>query len=738
MSEPDPDRLETALILAEAGYHQAPVRLGRNPATGRKMPVYGGLWSQISTVDQDQIVTWMTEGVRRRHDPITPEDLSLLIDCSASDILVVDLDVKPHQDPERALDGVTRWAQEGAPISPMRVETPSGGEHHYWKMPDPPLINSEGLIAPGIDTRGVGGHVFAPGAFILGDDGPGYVLLDRVMPAAELPVLPEDIGILLRTAPAEHRVPTGQRADGRQHDERWIRNTMANQLERVRAHDPQTGGFRAILRGASLVCGRAVTAALIDRSEAEKLLGDAVFGVWASVDADDMTWISTGLDDGICDPWTVTPERMRTLDKSVASILGRAAQGTDAPEAEDLSAWDARVLAEVEIQDMREEARQIRAVRDRPPLVRLSASEFLERPRPTFLIPEMIYRDSLSVVFGPEGSAKSFFVLDLALHMATGLEWRGLDLGRHRIHYVMAEGDAVNANRTEAWLLHHGIERTELDGWFDVFPEGLLLTDAGVQAYLFEVTADEPAWIILDTKNAMMEGNESLPADVAIMRRALESIRRVCGSAVTLIDHTGLRDETRARGSNAQRAALGSEVRLTDGPNGSRVAEISRDKSGDVDGAGPRWAFRLAPVEHAPRVYHDRPEVVPVPVALGEEESGDFYGDKDWTWLTVPADVAEYHESKGKGSELIMNVCKVMMHYGAGASGMTQVDVVRHLASSYPDVTYNTHRMRVRRAWDALWGLGRLESVATSGTSRTAAHRWIADEDMDTGSDQQE
>jgi hypothetical protein len=733
MSDPDPDRLETALCLAEAGYHLAPVQLGRNPKTGRKMPVYGGLWSQISTTDPDQIIRWLSDGVIRRHAPIAPEDVSLLVDCSASDVLVVDLDVKPHADPKRSIDGVTTWALEGAPISPMRVETPSGGQHHYWRMPDPPLINSEGLIAPGIDTRGVGGHVFAPGAFILGDDGPGYVLLDPVLPVAELPILDPDIGRLLRTAPAEHRTPEGQRADGRQHDERWIRNAMADQLERVRAHDPATGGFRAVLRGASLVCGRAVTAALIDRSEAKTLLHDAVFGVWGSVDDDDAKWVQTGLDDGICDPWTVTPERPRTLDRSVASYLGidnARAGGADVdadnvPELEDeADGGYAEILNKRYLWDLAgRESRQMLDARERAPLRRMSAAEFLAADQPVHLVPGMLYRDSLAVVFGPPGAAKTFFTLDLALCLATGTPWRGTELERTRVHYLMAEGQAVNVARTHAWLHHHHVHPEELDEWFVAFPEPIGLTPVGVAEYLAEVQADEPGLIVLDTKHAMMEGDESKAADVKIMRDALTKIRGVCGSCVVLVDHTGLNNEDRARGSGSQRAMVATEVQVTERKgSGVRVAKLTRDTAGRVLG---EWGFRLEPVRGVPGVDPelDSP-VVPVPVDLS---AGTPFGEEAHWWdphaSELPTDVARY-QATGKGA--IRPLARFMRHNASAGVGMSLAQARKAVlaflvdpSTGKPSVSPDT----VDRAWGALVNTDRI--VPRSAGAPNGLAMWI-------------
>jgi hypothetical protein len=83
----------------------------------------------------------------------------------------------------------------------LTVQTPSGGEHRYFRVPAAVVIrNSAGRVlgceAPGLDVRGVGGYVLAAGSAI---DGVPYRVTRR-LEAAELP--PSWIAVL---APTERR-----------------------------------------------------------------------------------------------------------------------------------------------------------------------------------------------------------------------------------------------------------------------------------------------------------------------------------------------------------------------------------------------------------------------------------------------------------------------------------------------------------------------------------------------------
>ena len=55
-----------------------------------------------------------------------------------------------------------------APFPPgmLSVATPNDGFHLWFRMPTVPLKNSAGKLADGVDTRGAGGYVIAPGSVL--------------------------------------------------------------------------------------------------------------------------------------------------------------------------------------------------------------------------------------------------------------------------------------------------------------------------------------------------------------------------------------------------------------------------------------------------------------------------------------------------------------------------------------------------------------------------------------------
>ncbi len=124
-------------------------------------------WSTESSNDPEQVKSWS----------IRFPGCNWGINCGKSGLFVVDIDRK-------GADGLAEWTRLCAangyavPTDIMRVATPSGGYHLYFTLDNGPTTAS--ILAPGIDTRGRGGMVVAPGSTINGVE---YKLLRDGQPA---------------------------------------------------------------------------------------------------------------------------------------------------------------------------------------------------------------------------------------------------------------------------------------------------------------------------------------------------------------------------------------------------------------------------------------------------------------------------------------------------------------------------------------------------------------------------
>src|SRR5690606_28844096 len=141
--------------------------------------------------------------------------------------------------------------------------------------------------------------------------------------------------------------------------------------------------------------------------------------------------------------------------------------------------------------------------------------------------------------------------------------------------------------------------------------------------YLPVVEADKPDMISLDTKNLMFAGKESQGDDYGAMLRVRHKLRTAAGgAAVVLIDHSGLTDDARTRGANAQKGGVETEVRVTE-ENGVRRAQVTRDKSGQ-DGA--QWLYKLEQVDEVARPQDVEAPAVCVPVEADELATATPFG----------------------------------------------------------------------------------------------------------------
>jgi hypothetical protein len=143
------NNLAVALALAEAGLHIIPAKVVYNERGRRwdKRPLITG-WPVLASTEPETIRRWWCEW---------PKALPGIA-CGKSGVLVADPD--RHGGP----DGVRAWGEltGGQDTTPAYVETAGGGYHFYFSASG--HGNGEGRLPKGINIRGVGGYVIAPGA----------------------------------------------------------------------------------------------------------------------------------------------------------------------------------------------------------------------------------------------------------------------------------------------------------------------------------------------------------------------------------------------------------------------------------------------------------------------------------------------------------------------------------------------------------------------------------------------
>lgn len=216
-----------------------------------------------------------------------------------------------------------------------------------------------------------------------------------------------------------------------------------------------------------------------------------------------------------------------------------------------------------------------------------------------YIVRDLIAAGSAVVIYGDSNSGKTFFALDLCLHVATGRPWRGHRVQRGLVVYVAAEGGHGIRNRLAAYR--------QAAPWakgapFATLPQSvdLLNQHEGTGPLIDVIRAAEEtagqkaAAIVLDTlARVMAGGNENEARDMSAFIANVDRIRADTGAAVLIVHHAG-KDATKgARGHSSLRAAVDTEI-LIEGQEGTRTATVCKQRDMPT---GQRYAFDLVPVQ---------------------------------------------------------------------------------------------------------------------------------------------
>jgi AAA domain len=162
------------------------------------------------------------------------------------------------------------------------------------------------------------------------------------------------------------------------------------------------------------------------------------------------------------------------------------------------------------------------------PLIGLERIMDEELPAPDWLVEPLISNGSRVVVYGAWGSYKSWGLLDLGLHLATGQAWLGkfpISSAR-RVLYVDEEmSQRVLRRRIKRLALGMG-PITDRSMFRALSRHGVRLNPHGTTLLLdgLKTTAFDPEVVIIETLRRVFEGNENEAKDVAEFWRGVEPI----------------------------------------------------------------------------------------------------------------------------------------------------------------------------------------------------------------------
>jgi len=199
------------------------------------------------------------------------------------------------------------------------------------------------------------------------------------------------------------------------------------------------------------------------------------------------------------------------------------------------------------------------------------------------------------VLYGDSNSGKTFVVIDLACAVARGTDWMGRRTEPGLVVYLAAESPSSVRGRLQAYQKHHGVKVPNfaiVQSPIDLF-DGEADTDKVIKLVrMLEAKRGQTVRLIIgDTLARLSAGaNENSGQDMGLVVRHFDRIRAECKAHFLLIHHSGKNAAAGSRGWSGIRAAVDTEIEVTDTPTG-RCLEITKQR--DLPTKGERIGFRL-------------------------------------------------------------------------------------------------------------------------------------------------
>lgn len=218
---------------------------------------------------------------------------------------------------------------------------------------------------------------------------------------------------------------------------------------------------------------------------------------------------------------------------------------------------------------------------------------FTQRPAPQWIIKGVLPDADLAILYGESGSGKSFMMIDLAMAVARGLDWRGRKTLQGRVVYIAAEGGGGFRNRLLAYAHQHQVDLVQVPfGVIHATPN--FLEKGDIKALIAAIKAGGPvSLVIVDTYAQVTPGaNENSAEDMGKALRHARSLRDATGGMVVLVHHAGKDSTKGARGWSGNHAAADAVLEVTRNGN-QRALRTAKQKDGDDEAA---WGFTLETV----------------------------------------------------------------------------------------------------------------------------------------------
>jgi hypothetical protein len=178
-----------------------------------------------------------------------------------------------------------------------------------------------------------------------------------------------------------------------------------------------------------------------------------------------------------------------------------------------------------------------------------------------YLVERILPREGLIVIWGPPKCGKTFWTLDLAMHVALRRKYRGRRVHQGTVVYIASEGERGLSARVHAFKARH-LGKDEQDPPFYLLTTRLNLVkdvETLIQDIRVALGEQQCVLIVIDTLNRTIAGGESNDADMTAYIDAADQLRRAFTSTVAIIHHCAVQG-SRPRGHSSLDGAADAQI----------------------------------------------------------------------------------------------------------------------------------------------------------------------------------
>ena len=578
MSQANPitnnDNLQAALDLAKAGIAIFPAR-----AENKRPHVKD--WQNVATTDAAQVRRWWKKW---------PDAMPGIPTGRRNGVAVLDIDLKDGKDGGAALRAL---GLDPDTLSPCTVATPSGGQHLYFRWPEG-MGNSAAGLPAGVDVRGQGGFVIAPGA----SSGRGFYRLLGGALTGDLPSWPDALGIAAQVPSEGSGEPSG----------------LPFPVIREALMALPNDGDDYASRDAWLKIGMALHCET-DGNEDGREAWHQWSGQWPGYDpgATDAAWDSFKPEGGVTG-WTIITDAERHGWKNATVAELRRQSDAERMLALFDQCFTKEELEEITIAGIIGESAdaEVGQLTSSSRLAFLTPAQCAALSARPYFIKGLLAQGDVAAIVGAPGAGKSLLAPRLGYAVAQGTEVFGRRTRQGGVFYVAVEDGHGMRGRLSALRQEHG----EADAFHLVSGVSDLLSKNGELAELRDAVKERrPALVIIDTLAVAFPGLEENTAEGMGQVVAAARSLTMWGAAVILIHHDTKQGDGLPRGHSLLNGALDVSIALKRGRGEDTVScELSKNRNGSTSLS---MAFSIGT-----RVVGSDEDGDPITAAICEEMEG--------------------------------------------------------------------------------------------------------------------